>query len=80
MSYTQRFVNIWGERKTPDINDRASRASNESKRSMKSNKMGKKYEGNNFVSQCHVHKEQVMFFCSQEKKLMCLECMYRHTK
>lgn len=28
MSYSQRFSNIWAERKTPDITERGSKASN----------------------------------------------------
>ena len=32
MSYSQRFSNIWAERKTPDITERCSKASNDSRK------------------------------------------------
>lgn len=79
MSYSQRFSNIWAERKTPDITERGSKASNDSKRQHKNS--GSRAGNDNAIStQCYVHKENLMFFCEQEKKVMCMECIYKHTK
>ena len=35
MTYSQRFSNIWAERKTPDVTQRCSKASNDSKKPYK---------------------------------------------
>ena len=79
MSYSQRFSNIWVERKTPDMTERASKASNDSKRNYKNSKNQSPAESS-FTTQCHIHKENLMFFCEQERRVMCMECIYKHTK
>lgn len=56
MSYSQRFSNIWAERKTPDITERGSKASNESKRNNKNSSSRAGAVESNISTQCHIHK------------------------
>lgn len=70
MTYSQRFSNIWAERKTPDVVERCSKASNDSKKPFKNN--GSKSGVENPVTQCHIHKQGLVFYCEQEKRLLCL--------
>ena len=72
MSYSQRFSNIWAERKTPDVTEKGSKASNDSRKyqTNKNSRSNSRAE-NVFVAQCHLHKENLMFFCENEHKVMC---------
>lgn len=76
MSYTERRSNIYAERKTPDINERGSKASHDSQRGNNRSRQG----DNIFEVKCNVHKESLMFYCEQESMVMCMQCMYRHMK
>lgn len=76
MSYTERRNNIYAERKTPDINDRNSKASHDSTRNNNRSRQGEKPA----EVKCNVHKESLMFYCEQEAAVMCMQCMYKHMK
>lgn len=55
MSYSQRFSNIWADRKTPDVTERCSKASIDSKKQYK-NSTSRAGNENNISTQCHIHK------------------------
>lgn len=77
MSYTQRRSSVYGDRKTPDITERNSKASHDSQRNTNCRSRG----GDNIIDvKCANHKENIVFFCEQEGSVLCMQCMYRHMK